>query len=128
MEWMQRGGQLWWLVPLHPFFHVLCGHCVCDDEILCLDAISVGHWMVNNAWRWKTNDQYRRYSTSLCGGGCSGCGIRHSYIPGIVFLDVHIIHTSIQFSKVTIAMLNKVIGVLLQQIRKRIRLVLNLGC
>jgi hypothetical protein len=48
----------------------------------------------------------RRYSVSR--GGRNRCSI----IPDIVFLDVHIVHTSVKFSKVTIVTLNKIVGVL----------------
>jgi hypothetical protein len=87
--------------------------------VVMLLLLNIEWWI--NTQRWKTNCEYRRYSA-----GCrspSGCS-RGAHVPDIVFLDVHIVHTSVKFSKVVIVTLNKVVGVLLQQTRKRIRLTL----
>jgi len=54
----------------------------------------------------------RGCSASLGGRGRSGCSIGRGSIPDIVFLDVHIVHTGVKFSNVTIVTLNKIVGVL----------------
>jgi hypothetical protein len=58
----------------------------------------------------------RRYSAiSRDGGHSCGCGSgdgRRGHVPGIVFLDVRIVHTGVKFSKVIIVTLNKVVGVM----------------